>query len=119
MLLNEAIRLGAMLSPQSRSGTMVEGEGRCALGAAADALGLPGEHDAIQGRLVVPYVALIKAFPILEQVIPGTGTMVMDTIWIFNDRDGMSREQIALWVEGIESTLDPVHEDVQVQEGGG
>ena len=93
MRLSEAIRLGAMWSPQGHTGSM-NGTTRCALAAACDAVGIEpvAWHD---GMLIANYPELQRRFTVL------TGD-VMWAIVTKNDIRGWTREQIADWVETIE-----------------
>lgn len=102
MTLSEAIRLGAMLKPQGfRSmASYASSHATCALGAAADALGLACG------------TALDLRYPWLSKRIEGCdvgGThrcreieTLLETVWHLNDQHRWTREQIADWVETIE-----------------
>jgi hypothetical protein len=121
--LSEAIRLGAMLKPQARS--MHSQWGTCALGAAADAIGvlpeLKPENSGAYGRA---HLALIRRWPLLgtpiENPISGTSESVRDAVMWLNDHGKWTREQIADWVATIEAQHEqqateqpqPVHVEV-------
>ena len=107
MTLSEAIRLGAMLSPQGFSGTSVDG--RCALASAADACGIP---DLAKGSLI-NYKALKERFPVLVDEMMRCPVArqeycllltreVMGIIYHLNDVHRWTREAIADWVETLE-----------------
>ena len=107
MKLSEAIRLGAMNSPQIKGGYM-DGEGRCALSAACDAAGIGSVEALHGGRRVLDYPKLEETFPLLAKYVcpPGTTSTtdeVQMIIWSLNDYNGWTREQIADWVETIEN----------------
>jgi hypothetical protein len=108
-----------MLYPQGKQGRM-DGDTRCALGAAAEALGMKASFDGMWLAPMVPYTTLQKEYPILDrEMVPPEGIglngryPLMQIIWAMNDSAGWSREQIAEWLEGIEATLDPVHVHVR------
>jgi len=92
--LSEAIRMGAMLRPQMR-GKMLDEQGSCALGAAAEANGAKNFSDL---RTLYPWI-----FEISDYEIPGMGgfkaTSVARVIMCLNDICHWTREQIADWVE--------------------
>ena len=116
MKLSEAIRLGAMNSPQIKGGYM-DGEGRCALSAACDAAGI--DPVTVDGRLVVDATKLEMTFPLLgKRLDQEPHPSVECVIWSLNDFDGWTREQIADWVETIENQQEqeqaPVAEMVAV-----
>ena len=99
MTLSDAIRIGAMLSPQGFDGRM-DGVTRCALAAASDAIGL---HRGVW----VKYGALIERFPILTQpaIYPcgcHADVDVESIICHLNDTCHWSREAIADWVQTLE-----------------
>ena len=108
MRLSEAIRLGAMLKPQTTGGYVRDGGGTCALTAAAEAVGLR-HAPFLDGVLQVDYPSLARVFPVLNARVgwfPVTTDMQPDdvrtAIWDLNDAHGWTREQIADWVETIE-----------------
>ena len=109
MKLSDAIRLGAMLHPPGKGGRM-DGETRCALASAADAVGIPATWDNVQGQWIVPYVPLQKRFPLLDVIREGAARSydgsprpVLHEIWMLNDTEHWSREQIADWVAIVEA----------------
>lgn len=105
MTLSDAIRLGAMWSERGRGGYM-DRSARCALAAAADACGITPWFDTVVGRLCVDYDALRERFPVLKQRVanPVSGTVapLEITIWVLNDLDRWTREQIADFVQTVE-----------------
>ena len=108
MKLSEAIRLGSLMSPQHFGGSM-DGAGRCALGAAADAAGL--EKSALG---TVPYVRLREHFPVLG--LPFGPSDVMRHIVNLNDIFRHTREQIADWVAIVERRAELIAAPAPVQE---
>jgi hypothetical protein len=104
MRLSEAIRLGAMLSPQTR-GAFFKRRGQevatCALGAAVEATGMEASGGVWQ-------------WPVLNTVVPpaelpdrlrgGSHPLrVFEVIIALNDRCGWTRTAIADWIEEFES----------------
>lgn len=113
MKLSEAIRLGAMMKPQGIGGRM-DGETRCALAGASDALGIEARrHLSCVPR--VDYEALRARYPILDapvEAMPvsdnsGYGWTLLSAIWALNDNYEWTRERIADWVQSIEDGLSP------------
>lgn len=97
MRLSEAIRLGSMMKPQCFRGFHRDG-GSCAIGAAADAIGISTDRWALRA-----------AFPLLAEVnvvCPACGrnqmTLHVGMIPHLNDFHNWTRERIADWVETIE-----------------
>ena len=115
MTLADAIRLGAMTSEQVYGGVMEEGQGRCALSAAADACGIHptcGNNPLGHKVGITPYVQLERLFPVLGRkvMVPWGGEQhpaqtVEVIITTLNDTYGWTRERIADWVESIENKL--------------
>lgn len=103
MKLSETIRLGAMLGPQLRNGSTLEGSSSCALGAALLAMGTYLMGD------------LYRQYPILKDAVTGPiqngGRHPLD-YWIvlLNDHFQWTREQIADWVQTIEDQPKGTHE---------
>jgi hypothetical protein len=104
MSLASAIRLGAMLRPQVR-GVYWSAEGTCAIGAALEACGVTNTTFA-----KLPSVEASARWPILDTKIANahrplsTEPMTLfDVITDMNDCMGMSREEIASWLEPIEA----------------
>lgn len=99
MKLSEAIRLGAMVSAQGFGGLSTGG--RCALGAAADAIGI---EDWVNGAL--DYWQLRQQWPVLNAsaCCPECfdGEMALSVVWHLNDQHRWTRERIADWVETLE-----------------
>ena len=108
--LSEAIRIGSMLSPQGRTGIM-SGPERCALAAAADAVGMDALWNSMLTQRLVNYDALEQRFPILRRWAEhpmGRGIPLMpvrNIIWALNDSYGWTRAQIAVWLESVERAL--------------
>lgn len=111
MDLSAAIRLGAMMKPQGFGQMFFDGR-TCALGAALDAVGIRPEN---QGR----YVLATARWPILVELkdircpLCGFKSPQLDSgITHLNDCHDWTREQIADWVETIESSqsVDAVRE---------
>lgn len=108
--LSEAIRLGAMLTPQGFGNDALSGEARCALGAAAAAAGM---QCIFTLHLLVerwPFLHTEVAYPTsthrrirLETTRAGDLLLLRSAIWRLNDVSGWTREQIADWVETIEA----------------
>lgn len=97
MRLSEAIRLGAMLKPQTTMNYFDERLGAtCALGAALDAVGM----------LTLGPSQLGTVFPIIDTIAKSPrdnrNRYVYECIWDMNDVMGLTREHIADWVETIE-----------------
>lgn len=104
MKLHEAIRLGAMLSEQGFDNDREPNGPRCAIAAAADAIG------------GVEYLwEMSDRFPVLERFVEPPPPLVGNfydrgnrkwsmrhTIWALNDHLHWTREQIADWVQTIE-----------------
>lgn len=113
LLLSEAIRLGATLSPQIR-GMLSDDDGRtCAIGAALLAT----------GNLKPRHIRANKLFPALGLVVEitpkGKPITLAAKVVNLNDRDSWSREQIADWI--VEKGYDceyapPVIRQVKTQE---
>lgn len=97
MRLSTAIRLGAMLKPQSRFGSGPLDT--CALSAALEAIGVEG----------APYARVIKHFPLtcvcVAKPISGELMLLISAVRELNDFNGWSREAIADWVETVEASL--------------
>lgn len=100
MKLSEAIRLGAMLKPQAH-GRIDAVTSSCALGAAADALGMK--------PTIKRYVWLSRQYQFLLEPAHCSRChalfvdCVMDMIYHLNDSHGWTRERIADWVETLEA----------------
>jgi hypothetical protein len=91
--LSDAIRLGATFRPQG-FGFILSSDGKntCALGAAADALGLLETHLSYCGGLTEEGWNIMKSrFPDAECKLFAITNM--------NDKQGMTRETIADWLE--------------------
>ncbi len=103
MKLSEAIRLGAMVKQQA-TGITSSPRGTCALGAALEAVG----RDTSQGWFPVydiwPIACEYVVYPGDKHTADGL-MLVGSCCWILNDADRWTREQIADWVETVETTL--------------
>jgi len=97
MKLSEAISLGSMLTPQA-VGRLVDAHGRrCALGAAADAVGHSPEA-------VMEYQEWKWTKRILKCPACSARGQVADVIPHLNDRHQWARQTIAEWVSTVEPT---------------
>lgn len=122
MRLSEAIRLGAMLKPQGY-GRLLDWNGdTCALGAACEAVGI-----RISVHQSSPNNATFRRWPILRERVESPMTdrhragraSVSVTIQSLNDSARWTREQIADWVETLESrstevTTAPVADSAEI-----
>lgn len=122
MRLSDAIRLGAMWSPQGYLELAAKDGGTCALGAAALAMGVdPAAHEAMR------YAVLEVRWPVLDDPArcPACSRLksawrrfrqeevyVEDVIIHLNDDHKWSRERIAQWVEAIERVKYAHHREV-------
>lgn len=101
--MSEAIRLGSMMAPQGFD-MFMDGEGHtCALGAAGAAVGVD-----FQGTMLHPS----KVWPALLEAVPcptgdGYHYALVLVISHLNDLHRWTREQIADWVETVESPQVP------------
>jgi hypothetical protein len=117
--LSEAIRLGAMDLPQGFGATSLQcRESRCALGAAAWAVGLEvaGDNNEMLYALGQRWQVLDTpvAYPLPElPTETSRGLCVMDVIWRLNDCEMWTREQIADWVATIEAQQEQPTEQPQ------
>lgn len=121
MKLSTAIRIGSMTTKQIQHSFNDGKNGRCALGAAADAAGIniPEERS-----LSTAITMLLYEFPILSKYVPtrgpiGTAHSLMNLIIHLNDAMGEPRESIADLVESIENEMEakdiqPTQEKVTV-----
>jgi hypothetical protein len=84
----------------------MDGSGRCALAAAADAVGIPPIVVEERNQSLVDYSSLQALWPMLDGVFQsptsGYADSAIHIIWELNDCRGWTREQIADWVEQIE-----------------
>jgi hypothetical protein len=109
MKLSEAIRLGAMLKPQGFGSFNTNKSTSCALGAAANAVGITCQE-------------LCLFFPILKKRVKHPMTVfhvrrrIFCLIYYLNDSSRWTREQIADWVETIESAQEKMSTESQVLE---
>ena len=109
MKLSEAIRMGAKMKPQGFGGDSIAAtDVSCALGAAADAIGLQRNKNNAYSRLET-------IWPFLRgEEIPGPckhhkSALLIEHIWMLNDNGNemnldkcWTREDIADWVELVE-----------------
>ena len=113
MRLSEAIRLGAMLKPQT-TGHYRKAGATCALGAAADAAGIKRDMD---NKLFLRFPILsIEDWPEPPVKIQRPGFLASQggqnpmslytVIWRLNDDAELTREQIADYVATIEARHD-------------
>lgn len=91
MELSAAIRIGSMTTHQIVAKLDDGKGGRCAIGAALDACGLPLRHDAAT-----------VAWPLLGALYEAGGDVFTELVHR-NDHLHHTREQIADWVETIEA----------------
>ncbi len=97
MRLSEAIRLGAMMKPQAFR-ALFTGDGACALGAALLAVGAAHEQALRSVRNRWPWAFTVSA----NCPSCGRSCPVFGVITHLNDNHCWTREQIALWVAGVE-----------------
>jgi hypothetical protein len=97
MRLSEAIRLGAMMSPQAFRALFTD-DGTCALGGALLAVGATGEPALRSVRNRWPWAFTVSA----NCPSCGRSCHVFGVITHLNDNHRWPREQIATWVAGIE-----------------
>lgn len=113
MKLSEAIRLGAMLKPQC-FGRYFYRDGSCALGAAADALGVQVDQLCVGNGTIVPQIyasnwprsSVTFMFMTVPPLCPACGQQraaVDCLIRHLNDEHRWTREQIADVVARIEA----------------
>lgn len=105
MKLSTAIRIGSMTTKQITINMRDGGNGRCAIGAALDALGYNfcGVHLAEATRHF-PVINSIVVRPGFDGIEPRKCVMY-EAIMTLNDSAGWARELIADWVEGEERKL--------------
>ena len=84
--LSTAIRIGSKLRPQC-TGRLFRGGASCALGAAAEALGMPYQEGADFNPVPNHIWDVFRAVPKMEE------------IYARNDSGKYTREQIADWLE--------------------
>ena len=109
MKLSDAVRLGSMMKPQAFFGN--DNAGTCALGAAAEAVGIP-HHYSGKNYNDPDYGKLRMEFPILSierdcpcGVCTFKGRLLMDIIWFLNDTHRWTRERIADYIETVEAVM--------------
>lgn len=118
MKLSEAIRLGSMLRPQGFQSIAKEGR-TCAIGAAYEAVGI--DCAALKSKSIPERFAIIGLH--LPQVLatdlipcPACARLhngVGYTIPHLNDHHRWTREQIADWVETLESAEQPALDEAR------
>jgi hypothetical protein len=100
--LSEAIRLGAMMRPQTRGRMRSLGGWTCALGAALDAV---GDLDARMPN-AESIQRVVAKWPIAASLVQHPANVYwssMKSIIVdLNDEHKWTREQIASWVETVE-----------------
>ena len=103
MKLSVAIRIGSMTTRQIIGDIHDGGNGRCAIGAAMDAVNATAKQFFAWPR------ESKEIFPILTcQVVHPSGDSMdlQRCVWYLNDRDRFTREQIADFVEKVEQEHD-------------
>ncbi len=115
MKLSEAIRLGAALREQAYFEMFVD-DRSCALGAAAEAIGCKPAQDDEGNDACCDRIAI--AFPILHITVEhpqlmGKRDQVQWLIASLNDNARWTRQQIADWVEVVETTQGIIIEEPQ------
>jgi hypothetical protein len=118
MKLSEAIRLGAMLKPQT-VGSYSDETGSCALGAALDAIGaLTEDVEDMESSVMDPWLASLWPVAARRVACPAEGCYhqqrLDDTVIDLNDDHGWTREEIAAWVETVEATMGQTTEEKPV-----
>lgn len=119
MQLSEAIRIGAMLKPQTFTQFFDESsQGTCALGAALDTIGAldltdifsPAQNIALNTRWPEVMATTTDRCP-ADRCLCGSFRDLFSAVTHLNDVHRWTREAIADWVEGIERTYaPPAHE---------
>lgn len=105
MKLSAAIRIGSMKTRQIKHQLNDGKNGRCALGAAYDAVGLFDNKK-------VSFSSVCNMFPIITKNVPLPTSisnrlyLLGSTIIYLNDSLNWSREEIANWVETLENALE-------------
>ena len=101
MKLSEAIRLGSTLRPQGFGSFFTLTGGSCAVGAAAEALGVKVDH--LTANLDVLYQELARRRVGCPQCDGTVKFPLLPMIGHINDVHCWTRERIADWVESVES----------------
>lgn len=107
MKLSEAIRAGAKLKPQGHGGLLVDGK-TCALGAACEVAGITiggGNRDS------AAYDEMERRWPFLNDLVKKEAAIspilvnerIITAVYLLNDCECFTREQIADWVEQFEA----------------
>lgn len=103
MKLSTAIRIGSMTTRQIKGNFRDDGNGRCAIGAALDAVGFYSGAKAhyLDYRLasLFPLADIVVKHPIHRGMMDHVSGVVVT----LNDHHDWSREAIADWVETIEN----------------
>lgn len=107
MKLSTAMRIGSMTTKQITVNFTDGGNGRCALGAALDAVSSKGQD----------FAAAWSIFPLTLLRSVGTGDSLAFLISQWNDNDGRSREWIADRVEQVEAHLESLEHDGYLSTG--
>jgi hypothetical protein len=100
LTLSEAIRIGAMLKPQA-FGWYEQGGGTCAIGAAGDAVG--GLTNVTKTRWPILDAHVMCPVEACSGNVHNVGAIVVH----LNDNHQWTREQIADWVQTVESERQP------------
>ncbi len=104
MRLSAAIRIGSMTTKHIVGLTNDGGNGRCAIGAAMDAVGATANQFyawPVESKKLFPILRLSVAHPFTSEAVD-----LQRCIWLLNDRDHCTREEIADFVEKIEQEHD-------------
>lgn len=126
MRLSEAIRLGAMMRPNQAFYNLydVDDEATCALGAAAEALGIL-DTEAIGGGYTAKAPVEWKAFVLQTVQCPECHYSIdkVDACIVhLNNEHRWSRERIADWVEALEkppaADAESIPDAVKLTKGG-
>jgi hypothetical protein len=111
MRLSEAIRLGAMMSPQARGHFFQRAVSdkesviaTCALGAAALAVGGSIFHFAGPAHSRWPILGvLVPENELPAGIVARRSLRLADVIMMLNDKEGWTRTEIADWVDQFEA----------------
>jgi hypothetical protein len=113
MRLSEAIRLGSMIRPQAFGAAFEDGKS-CAIGAAADAVGLLNTtRNSAQEWSFFDVLARTSSSLGHKQEAACPACHTSETIWLpsiivhLNDHHKWTREQIADWIDTFESERQP------------
>lgn len=122
--MSEAMRLGAMIEPQTFGSLRGAFGGSCAIGSALRAVGISA-NDANYSLAIVTCWPWLKertckypgADPAFMGIKPGDDIEVYRAIWLLNDADHWTREQIAEWIASIEpADCEKIHKRTETQQ---